>query len=806
MAAHTAGPTRRFRSIQTKLLLALLLLSLLPLLLLLVSGRGGMLRLRAQLQAELVEDARASLVRLAADQAAIAGAMLSQVEVETRLLAQAVPALLAARAAGGESGGAPTWTLAPGVPLAAARAEAGQLGQLRDLFALAGQGDPNLDIVYFGTPSGLYSEVPWRLDEKDAYEFRLDASFARGLRPGAVSDSLRTTFAQNELTLSEQAAISSLVAGQIWLLTDEASRQIFSLRQGDAGLDVYLEFDPRLRPWYRGALEQPGVVWTQYDDWSRRDSLFRLDPAFEGQLGDKVTPALAQAFLAHQIVLEAGRAIDLDEIWGWRLQDVNGKHYKIQREDDSLQVFGIDVLTCSQAVRDPAGRLLGVVGLDIGMAAISRAIIHTPEDVEGYAFLLDGQGALVEQETAGAYVPPAAGEIRRQMVAGETGIHHDAAQAVYVAHAPLRTHRTAAQGASWSLGVAIPEREITRLADEIQRQLALVLALLAGLVVAMILLVAWVAFRISAGITGPIRTLGEGARRLGDGELEHRLDLPTGDEIEELAGTFNRMAAALETYMEDLRRTTAEKERFASELRVAREIQMSFLKHVFPPFPQRSEFTLFAALVPAKEVGGDLYDYALLDEDRLVFYVGDVSDKGVPAALVMAMTMTLMKRAWQQPGRTPAAVLADVNAALAEDNVNVMFVTLFLGILNLRTGQLSFSNAGHNPPLILESGGGCRYLELPDGLVLGVLAEAEYHDASVSLAPGDTIVVYTDGVTEAMSRERALYSEERLLATLGGLAGRSVEQTVDGIFADVHVHAAGAPPSDDIAVLALRRS
>ena len=172
----------------------------------------------------------------------------------------------------------------------------------------------------------------------------------------------------------------------------------------------------------------------------------------------------------------------------------------------------------------------------------------------------------------------------------------------------------------------------------------------------------------------------------------------------------------------------------------------------------------------------------------------------------MAMTMVLMRRASQQPGITPAGILRQVNATLSEDTESSMFVTLFIGMLNPQTGDLRFSNAGHNPPLILSANGECRFLALPDGLVLGVMADVEYRDDTVHLEPGDMIVTYTDGVTEAMNRERVLYSEPRLQQKLATLAGREVKDTVSEIVASVRVHAAGAPQSDDIAVLAVRRS
>ena len=294
--------------------------------------------------------------------------------------------------------------------------------------------------------------------------------------------------------------------------------------------------------------------------------------------------------------------------------------------------------------------------------------------------------------------------------------------------------------------------------------------------------------------------------RIGSGDLDYRLDVRTNDEIEELANAFNKMAGDLKTYVRDLKTTTAEKERFESELRVAHDIQMSFLKKIFPPFPHRSDFSLYAAIKTAREVGGDLYDFSLLDDDRLVFYIGDVSDKGVPASLIMAMTMTLMKRASVQPGVTPAGILRQVNVTLSEDNESFMFVTLFIGILNVKTGELAFSNAGHNPPLILTADGKCRFVTLPDGLVLGVMPEAEYRDETVQLEPGDMIVDLYGWGDRGDEPQRKLYSEGRLQETLMRLKGCAVEDTVAAIISSVKAHAAGAPQSDDIAVLALRRN
>lgn len=820
MAAGLSFPAKtKHRSIRSKILFALLVLALLPLILFMAISRSGMVDVREHVRSELVQDAQGDLARVARDQATIANAMLDKVASETRMVAFAAEVLLRNPSAFGQVRSysaterpddpysASAYTLAPGVSMAAAEQELNLSSNLDKVFRLIREGDPNLDAIYYGTQSGVYREYPWSAKTWDSLKFTIDWAFEQYLSAGGeVPEPLWQEFRENGVVLSRRAVVSTAEPGSKWLIKDVETERVFSVQRGKTGLNIYWEYDPRIRPWYLNAAGGDDVVWTKYPNWSRGEYLFSLEAGLEPQMADKVSPGLARAFAQRQVSLVEDSPVSIAEADHWRLQDKNGKHYAIRKEDGRLNVYSIDILTCSRAVLDSDGRLVGVVGLDISMNSISREIIRTPAEVRGYAFLLNPRGELVEQEKPDMFIPDAEGGIRRKMTAGETGIELDAGSATYVAYAPIRSIH-APDGKSFSsLGISMPEGEITRLADDIQQRSASLLKLLVAIFAVMIALVTFAALRMSKGITGPIRKLNDGATRIGSGDLHHRLDVRTGDEIETLAATFNKMAADLQTYIKNLRETTAAKERFESELRVAHDIQMSFLKKIFPPFPNRSDFSLYATITPAKEVGGDLYDFALMDESRLVFYVGDVSDKGVPASLVMAMTMTLMKRAAQQPAITPAGILREVNLALSEDNENSMFVTLFIGILNLQTGELSFSNAGHNPPLILGADGESRFLTLPEGLVLGVMPEAEYSDDSVRLGRGDMIVAYTDGVTEAMNPEHALYSEARLQGTLAALAGRSVEDTVGEIIASVRAHAAGAPQSDDIAVLAMRKS
>ena len=812
----------RLGSIKAKILIALLAVSLLPLLLFVVISRTGMVDVRDRVKTALIADAKDGLLQLAEDQAVIADSMLNQVDAETRLVAHSTSVLLSeppraradhASSGADDSSAALSYTLPPDMSFAAARPELARYGALDPhgaldkLFTVVRAGDSKLSAIYFGTASGILLAYPKIAEKQGALAFTLDSAFATQLQDGSnISAELWELFRQNRITLSRQSRISALAPGK-WLIKDVGTERIFSVRRSSRGLDVYREYDPRIRSWYLNAEKRAGVTWTKYADWnSPGQRLFSLDARQVLETVGRVSPSLVQAFASRHIAVSNASMITLQMKGKWRLQDTNGKNFEIREEDGVLNVYSIDILTCTLAVQNAQGKFAGAVGLDVPMNVISGRIIHTPTATTGYAFLLNERGELIEQERPDMFIPAAGSDIRRKMTAGGSGIEFDPSGEAFVFYAPIRSIHSADGKSFWSIGITMPRAEITRLADAIQKLIGFVLNLSLGMLAVILIIVVYAANRMSRGITGPILELDAGAMRIGKGDLDYTLKLKTGDEIEELANTFNQMTGELKNYIRNLKETTAAKERFESELRMAHEIQMSFLKKIFPPFPDHKEFSLYANLEPAREVGGDLYDFSMIDERRLVFYVGDVSDKGVPASLVMAMTMTLMKRASQQPGITPAGILRQVNMALAEDNVNAMFVTLFIGMLDVETGTLSFSNAGHNPPLILGADGRCRYLALPDGLVLGVMPETEYSDDSVHLERGDLIVAYTDGVTEAMNPGRQLYSEERLQQTLVTLEGRSVEDIVHQLIASVRTHAAGAPQSDDIAILALRRS
>jgi PAS domain S-box-containing protein len=258
----------------------------------------------------------------------------------------------------------------------------------------------------------------------------------------------------------------------------------------------------------------------------------------------------------------------------------------------------------------------------------------------------------------------------------------------------------------------------------------------------------------------------------------------------------------LKLAQEELQKTIAVKERIEGELEVAHDIQVSMLPRTFPPFPERKEFELYALLKPAKEVGGDFYDFFFIDENHLCFCIGDVSGKGVPASLYMAVTRTLIKSKTSK-GLTPDQVLARVNEDLSIDST-AMFVTIFCGILDVTTGILEYSNGGHNPPLISRQGNDFEWLKIESGIAVGAVQNAEYSLNKIDLVPGDRLFLYTDGVTEAANLDEELYSTKRLQSVLTRYKNYSVNTILERVSEDVRSYTGRVPQSDDITMLMIR--
>ena len=304
----------------------------------------------------------------------------------------------------------------------------------------------------------------------------------------------------------------------------------------------------------------------------------------------------------------------------------------------------------------------------------------------------------------------------------------------------------------------------------------------------------------------PLDTLHRAAIGLVEDKMEHldtfQVELHTGDEVEDLAHSFQYMVKELNEYIRNLSRVTAEKERISTELDVARHIQASMLPCIFPPFPDRKEFEIFATMNPAKEVGGDFYDFFMVDDTHLAVVMADVSGKGVPAALFMVIGKTLIKD-HTQPNVSLGEVFSKVNNLLCDSNSEGLFITAFEGVLDLVTGEFRYVNAGHEVPYLCKRGEGYEPYKIRAGFVLAGMEDMRFREGSVQLSAGDKIFLYTDGVPEATNGNNELYGSERLHRILNENTKAAPEMVLRAVKTDVDRFVGDAPQFDDLTMLCL---
>lgn len=291
----------------------------------------------------------------------------------------------------------------------------------------------------------------------------------------------------------------------------------------------------------------------------------------------------------------------------------------------------------------------------------------------------------------------------------------------------------------------------------------------------------------------------EGRKKLLEACSEYSKD---NTEVGNLARSYISMAEDLESYVDNLQKVTAEKERINAELSLASSIQAHMLPCIFPAFPEHSEFDIYATMTPAKEVGGDFYDFFMVDNTHVAAVMADVSGKGVPAALFMVIAKTLIKN-YAQSGIEPCEVFTTANRMLCDGNDAGLFVTAWMGVLDITSGKLTYVNAGHNPPLIRQNGGKFEYLRARPGFVLAGMETVKYRQNELMMNPGDRLYLYTDGITEATSSAKELYGEERLSAYLNGHADDTAEDILHGLKADIDSFVGEAPQFDDMTMLML---
>ncbi len=458
-------------------------------------------------------------------------------------------------------------------------------------------------------------------------------------------------------------------------------------------------------------------------------------------------------------------------------------------------------IAIAKSVADSSAEIL----LNRGLATV-QAIIDQFDEIDGvaYVFVADAQGDVVAHTFVPAVPRDVVPLIQQSRASSSTG---DVVATTLRLHGQgdfIHVYAPILAGVAGHVHVGMDQ-------GVIRAQIWSTVARQQGLVFALFLLSVGLAYLLVNRIARPLSQLAEHARSLATHDFAAGSDIPAAilalperskDEVGELAESFIDMERTLHRYLQDLAATTAAKERIESELKIAHDIQMNMVPKTFPAFPDRREFDIHAALVPAREVGGDFYDFFMLDDQRLCFAIGDVSGKGVPAALFMALTKTLFRATGGHPDATPVSILSQLNGEMCRDNDTCMFATVFCCVLDARTGQVEYGNAGHVLPYVMSNE---TVMALPKtgGTALGVTTAGRVGSGQLLLGPGDRLVLYTDGVTDALDEGGRLFSDARLRETLQGTRGLRSKDVIEDVLEGVQRFSAGALQADDITLLVL---
>lgn len=471
------------------------------------------------------------------------------------------------------------------------------------------------------------------------------------------------------------------------------------------------------------------------------------------------------------------------------------------------------------------GEIVAVAGVGSYLSTVNEAVLNTTVGESGYAFLVNEKGQIMVSgaetgETAGTAENVDLRESKntdlakaaQEMVLGGSGLlrmNLDGRE-VCLAYAPL-------EGLGWSFVTVMDMEEVIAPAKEsqqdilaltdsvsgrqneaIRRTMYLFLAIVLGAAFVIGAISVWFAKR----LTDPICSLTSEVAGINGKNLDRRIHINTGDEVEELGNAFNRMTDQLQHYIGNLAAATAEKERIRTELSLASRIQADMLPDSCHAFRGRKEFKLYASTTPAKEVGGDFYDFFLTDEDHLVLLIADVSGKGVPASLFMVVAKTLLQSRITG-NKFLAKIIAEVNEKLCAENKNGMFVTAWIGVLTISSGVLTYVNAGHNPPLLGNRKKGYEYIRERGGFVLAGLEGMTYKQRELQLTPGDILFLYTDGVTEANDETGSLYGEERLRRLINRRMETEPKRLAKAVWNDIQDFQGKEEQFDDITMLVL---
>ena len=452
---------------------------------------------------------------------------------------------------------------------------------------------------------------------------------------------------------------------------------------------------------------------------------------------------------------------------------------------------------------DNEGKFLGAINIGLSLSWLSNTISAVKPYPNSYSIMVGHGGTY--------FVHPDTTKLLNETLFTETLEREDTAKTA-LGHAMQRGEEGMRQlnvdgvdsyvfykplgQTGWSMAIVCPESDIFGGFDRLRRTVMTIVTV--GL-----LLMLFFFIRIITSELRPLRRLAQEAETIASGQFDTKLpDFKRTDEIGQLSHSFGNMQNSLVSYIEELKTTTAQKASIESELNVASSIQMSMLPSMFP---NREGLDMYASMTPAKEVGGDLYGYLLID-DSLYFCLGDVSGKGVPASLFMAQVTRLFRTLANQQ-MPPAEICTCMNDALSGDeNPTNMFVTMFIGLVDLKTGHLSFCNAGHNPPIIGGGESHGDFLKMLTNFPIGVLPDLEFQGEEISSIKGRPLFIYTDGLNEAENKEHDQFGDDHLLDILRNTHFDSARQVIETLAAEVEHHRGGADPNDDLTMMCLRVS
>ena len=507
--------------------------------------------------------------------------------------------------------------------------------------------------------------------------------------------------------------------------------------------------------------------------------------------------------------------------------------YKGALQADGIYFTGLEadaftgdfMVTCSVPIQ-AEGKLIGVAGIDIVTRSMTDFMKVTGSS---YVFVINGNGqVMISSEKEGIFAPTGGSEATDLRKLGNSElaafVNHALTQETDLELITIEGTKYYAAGASmptvgWAV-VSVVEQELTerpeknlisvydqindKASAEFQTSTKKTMVTSIGIVAALFLISILAALIGSGRIVRPLREMTDTIIDSGrTGRLfEMKDSYRTGDEIQVLAEAFDDLSKKTKQYINDITDITKEKERVNTELNMANQIQVSMLPHIFPAFPNRKEFDIYACMNPAKEVGGDFYDFFLLDEDHLCMVIADVSGKGVPAALFMMVTKAILKNNAMM-GKPVGEILAMTNDTICSNNKMEMFVTVWIGILEISTGRITAANAGHEYPAICQNG---TFTLLKDkhSFVIGGMEGMKYREYEIQLNPGDRVFFYTDGVPEASDKENQMFGTDRMLEVLNREKDAAPEQILESVKRAVDEFVNDAEQFDDLTMLCVQ--